>query len=105
MNVHEIIFVDYPLTNPSVAGEEIHWNIFPNPFESTLTIEFETVQAGKFSLQLIDVTGKIIRTYSTINKNEGTIHQVLNLETIAAGAYLLQFQFAGQNYYVKIMKQ
>ena len=56
--------------------------VYPNPFSGSATIEINA--AGKFNLELMDVTGKTVKTATDIEND-----YVLNASELPAGVYLL----------------
>ena len=67
-------------------------NVYPNPSEGDINIEIS--KGGDYSLQLIDMTGKVIdKQLSTYNSNERVN---LNYDHLPKGVYLLTVNGEGQ---------
>jgi hypothetical protein len=69
----------------TLVNKEVLFSIFPNPNSGTFTIQVS--KAGVF--ELMDVTGKVINTYTIINTQQ-TIH-----ENLAAGMYFIREKQSG----------
>jgi hypothetical protein len=46
-------------TNGSISDQE---RIFPNPVSDNLNVEYWSLRAGKISIELLDLNGKVVRT-------------------------------------------
>jgi hypothetical protein len=62
--------------------------ISPNPFSSTTTISYSLPTAANYSLRLYDVTGQLISTLASGNRNAGSY--TLTTPTLARGIYVLK---------------
>ena len=69
-------------------------NLYPNPADHELNVEFsvETPQDVVFNVQ--DLTGKVALS-SLIKANTGSNHVFMNTSQLAAGVYFLEIQVAG----------
>jgi PKD repeat protein len=69
-------------------------NLFPNPTDDELNVQFtvETPQDVVFKIQ--DLTGKVALT-NLIKANSGSNHVFMNTSELAAGVYFLEVQVAG----------
>jgi D-alanyl-D-alanine carboxypeptidase len=69
--------------------------ITPNPVSSSALISFSTTQAGKVSLKVYDLNGKLISTMAEGDMNEG-VHQFRwETKNVASGVYFLKIQTPG----------
>ena len=59
----------------------------PNPFNATSNISFTLTQAADVTLDIVDVTGKLVYSLNEGNKGAGTHTITLNSANIAAGTY------------------
>jgi hypothetical protein len=62
--------------------------ISPNPFSNTTTISYSLPTAANYSLKLYDVTGQLISTLASGNRNAGSY--TLTTPTLARGIYVLK---------------
>ncbi len=68
------------LTNTNLMN--VH--ITPNPFSPEAQLTFANYMNEKFSLQIVDVTGKVVRTY---NAATGNNFEILK-DDLASGIYV-----------------
>ena len=52
-----------------------HVSVFPNPFTESTVLEFEKIAKEKYTLELMDVHGRVVRDYGQINSNQVTIEK------------------------------
>ncbi len=96
-------FLDTVIT--SVNREELvsHYalNIYPNPFNPTTTIKFTIPTAAKVSLQLFDITGRLVRTIIDDYKQAGNYSVNFDAKDnsgwqLSSGVYFYRMQAADQ---------
>lgn len=63
--------------------------VYPNPASDRLTVEFSLPQAERVTVQLVDLTGKVLRQ-STEEGIDGVNQVRLDLDGVAKGLYLLE---------------
>lgn len=76
--------------DPVLANIEL-FQIGPNPASSLATVEIEQKEQRSFSLSILDMQGRTIRTQSHA---AGTQRVAINLEGLSSGLYLVQFSNA-----------
>jgi PKD repeat protein len=64
-------------------------NVYPNPAGSELNVSFSAMNSRTFSVQIIDVVGKIIATYQ-VNANEGMNEVLIDTDHIERGSYFVR---------------
>ncbi len=74
---------------------------FPNPVQQAVAISIQGIQQGNSTLQLTDMTGKLLQTVAVGGKDKLTI----NMNDFAAGIYLLRYTDNEQVYTLKLVKQ
>ncbi|MEI6185265.1 MAG: T9SS type A sorting domain-containing protein, partial [Bacteroidota bacterium] len=80
-------------------------NIYPNPVESTLKINYSTPNAGNSTVVLIDAVGRIV-DQTVVNSMEGDNQQQIELSKLSKGQYFLQFiNSAGKSNVIKVVKK
>ncbi|KPK86541.1 MAG: hypothetical protein AMS27_04790 [Bacteroides sp. SM23_62_1] len=62
--------------------------IFPNPFNNRTTIRFPNPEATLYTLQIIDLTGKVVRTHEITGQSEFTLER----EGLESGYYLIELR-------------
>ena len=71
--------------------QEISLNIYPNPVEGNISIDFELSANQTVQLEVFDILGKSVRTLSVFG-NLGMNSVVLDSELFAKGTYRVQLQ-------------
>ena len=67
------------------------FNIYPNPAESFVTVSFSAMNEGTYNINLIDMTGRIVK--SEIGKaTNGENSHIMNLDGVAKGMYMILLQ-------------
>jgi beta-glucanase (GH16 family) len=78
-------------------------NYYPNPITEELRIELPHTTAQATTVQLFDSSGQQIRREKLpLQGHQLVLH---NLGSLAAGAYIVRFDLAGQIYSLKVIKQ
>jgi hypothetical protein len=82
--------------NPTLQAAGFRLEVSPNPFSGIATISYSLSRAGPVSLQLYDVTGKLVRTLADGVKAEGrhsiSVRQRSPIVPSASGVYLLRLE-------------
>ena len=74
--------------------------VFPNPFNSTVTIQFSG--QSKYAIQVYDITGN--KVMENVNGNSTVSTQILDLSKLNAGTYLLNIITQNATEYHKLVK-
>lgn len=85
-----------PLSSHATAAHPFRMSMGPNPMNDQLTVQlFNTDQFGldNLSIQILDVTGKVVYTQSQLTSNV----LVIDNANLAAGVYVLQVNNGEQN--------
>ncbi|MBK7970529.1 MAG: T9SS type A sorting domain-containing protein [Bacteroidetes bacterium] len=86
--------------NPNDIIQNI--SIFPNPFNSNLTIQLPYSQPKAIEINVFDITGRVI-TQEALNSTNQKI--VLNSETWSDGVYFIQMKLSNSIIVKKAIKQ
>ena len=88
---------------PVAANDGLTVNISPNPVVDLVSVDIENCTAGKLTLQIRDITGKIVleQTQTTTN----SAHFQANLQYLSSGVYLMQLIGNAQPYFSRIVKE
>ncbi|MBE0641166.1 MAG: T9SS type A sorting domain-containing protein, partial [Bacteroidales bacterium] len=78
-------------------------SIWPNPVNELLHISLSLETAGQTSLQLLDVTGRLIKVIQNGNLESGNHSWQLNVSELPAGTYILTSQTQNQTYSRKVI--
>ncbi len=73
------------------AGFRLHQN-FPNPFNSSTTIEFEITAAGFVSLSVYDVLGRKVSTLVEGALEPGVHRRTFDGNALASGIYFYRLE-------------
>lgn len=64
-------------------------SVYPNPFNNSITIKMPNTVTSSISVELYDISGRIILNYSNINIDNGT-YSLQNMENLSRGSYFLK---------------
>ncbi|HOR60987.1 MAG TPA: T9SS type A sorting domain-containing protein, partial [Bacteroidales bacterium] len=79
-------------------------SIYPNPFNSTLNIEFENWDLNYAEIELLDITSRTIKTWKLENTLPNFVHEV-NLSNLNPAMYMLRIKTSSGVIVRKIEKQ
>ena len=78
-------------------------NLFPNPFNPVLNIDFEISQAGWVKVEISDITGAIVNIvydgYMTMGKHQKS----WNSENLPSGTYFVTLEFENSSLTKKVV--
>lgn len=81
-------------TEEQTIAEEIaiqNIELYPNPASSDLNVRFYSVSEKVVTVQLLDITGKVV-AQNNINAQQGNNMHSINVSDLSAGNYMLKFQ-------------
>ena len=80
-------------------------NIFPNPFDDQITIEYKLEQGGPVNITVLDLFGRIVRSMAQQSVSmPGSYREVIDLSNLAPGTYFVQIQGEGFHHTEKLLK-
>lgn len=89
-------FVEYTVvSNELLEDSEYTINIYPNPVSDYLTINIQNSPVEAFTIEILDLSGRSVRNYSSINNGSQ-----IELSTLKSGMYILKVNYnndASQN--------
>lgn len=77
--------------------------VFPNPFSDNLDIELDQAKGDHLSINMFDVSGKLVFEKNTFNPVNGYMR--LTPPELSGGIYILQISTREEKYYSKLIKQ
>ncbi|MBT8196510.1 MAG: T9SS type A sorting domain-containing protein, partial [Bacteroidia bacterium] len=80
------------------------FKIIPNPTSGTTNIQFELVGAGKYELQLFDITGREVSSYSGDTEYNGVISLEMDLGFLRDGVYIINIKTDTKVFSNKLIK-
>ena len=97
--------ITYFYSETSINDSEVsNFNIYPNPTNDYLTIEFESINEQNYSIYLVDLLGQKI-LLDRIDKYKGNYTYKLDLIEFAQGIYILELKSENEIYNKKIIKK
>ena len=87
-----------PLTGtaPDIPAEFALNQPFPNPFNTSTTIRYFTEFPGRVSLQIFDITGRLVATLAEKNPGSGFQEITWNARNYPAGLYFVKLMVGDQ---------
>ena len=79
------------------------YNLFPNPFNSTTTIEYALPFASQVTLNLYNLAGQRIETLVSDRLQAGVHQATLNAGELTSGLYFVKLEGSGHSFTKKIM--
>jgi len=76
---------------------------YPNPFNSTTTIAYGLPVATTVSLQLYDLSGRMVEIIDEGNRHVGVHQAILNAGDLSSGLYFVQLEASGHVFTQKVM--
>jgi|GEM_PF-6714606 len=97
-----VYLVSKTATGAAASGEESNWGAlpstyemsqnYPNPFNPTTSINFQLVEDVHVTLQVFDVTGRVVATLVDGQLNAGHHFAEFNASNLPSGAYFYKIQ-------------
>jgi len=100
-NQTERVVAEEPVAMPD---QKAGLNVYPNPTDGRMTVEFNSNESGKYRLTVISLTGTVVMD-KFIDAAEGTNSDNLDLTSIAKGMYILRLNGEGVNEQKRITLQ
>ena len=95
-----------PLSNensPGVINQFNLTNLYPNPFNPVLNIDFDINQAGWVRVNIADITGSMVKTVYEGFEGVGK-HQISwDPETLPSGTYFVTLEFENSSLTKKVV--
>ncbi|MDD4713651.1 MAG: T9SS type A sorting domain-containing protein, partial [Bacteroidales bacterium] len=93
-------------TNINNLPEAISVKIAPNPFSSSITIDYNVPQGGKVMIEIYNLTGQLIQRLVDEDQSSMGKHSVTwNADNLADGLYLCKIDINGNKQVYKILKK
>ncbi|MFD2572806.1 T9SS type A sorting domain-containing protein [Spirosoma soli] len=89
---------------PEYNDQAVTLTVFPNPVEDRLQVVIQTASQTVASIQLLDATGR--RLHELTFKRMARQHeQVISMESLSAGTYMLRAEVNGRSLVRKVVKK
>ncbi len=73
----------------SISASGIQLKVYPNLAKSLSNIRYSLPKDSRISLQLYDISGRLVKTFVNEQKKQGNYSATLNSKTLSAGIYFL----------------
>jgi hypothetical protein len=83
-----VIAVACPRLGETVSGTSLILDAYPNPAEDMLNIIFSNSEAGRYNVNLVDLSGRIVRS-EQIEAMEGDNRLIWDVSALQSGVYFL----------------
>ena len=97
---------DWALSVSNTETTTLEVNIYPNPTQrnsQALSIEIQSPKAQECELSLYDMQGQIRIKNVKLLLNNGTNRNLININTLDSGTYIIKLTCLHQNYYKKLI--
>ncbi|MFD1552115.1 hypothetical protein DNU06_00545 [Putridiphycobacter roseus] len=91
--------------NTDITKSVLGLKLYPNPVVNNATISFEANLAGKGSVKVYSLTGKLVLNLEQISLNEGNNTLQIGTDQLAKGTYLVRLLVNDQVETTKFVKQ
>jgi len=76
----------------TLSPQSLYFTSFPNPFNSSTTISYTLPRAGWTTMDVMDVSGRLVTRLSDDWKEAGSYREVWNTEGFTSGIYLVRME-------------
>lgn len=90
--------------NAATSGD-IDWNLYPNPFDNHISVEWNQSEEGKVHLLLFDSSGKLV-SEQEVKARVGQNVYIVEFEDLPSGIYTFYFhdERKSKMYHGKVVK-
>lgn len=102
---HIEIPVGFTAGQTEVQENDIFFEVFPNPVESGMNVQFDLKEGGNVQFEIFDFQGKLVKSlqFSTLEVGVNTVE--LDLRDLSKGMYAIQLIVNETSYHRKFIKQ
>jgi len=83
---------------------QLNLDVFPNPTQSNAFMNFDLMKTSDVSIQLIDITGRVLWQEMTLNLSQGSKNMIIPTEGLSPGMYMITIEVNGRTLQRRIMK-
>lgn len=104
---------NWPLNCPSLQiqngignliDNSLNINIFPNPFNESITIRTDIGEASQMKVNIFNLLGQAVFT-NNYSIQSGLVEESINVAPLSTGMYIIQVTIGGNNMVVKLLKR
>ncbi len=81
------------------------FSVFPNPANGQINVRYTLEASEIVCLELRDITGRLMTDQNLGNKTQGLQHEIISIEEIPAGIYMLSLKYAIHTHTTRIVKR
>ncbi len=89
-------------TNYQIPNRLYIESIYPKPFNSLLTVEFETENMGLYSLNIYNLNGELVSNINSVIQEKGINRIIFNSASLASGIYFINLSTEGHQVFRKV---
>lgn len=79
-------------------------SVFPNPYTENYSVTFNAQEDGSALIEMVDIQGKVVRTYNKPVTSGGNTLTIDNTETLEGGIYFARLTVNGETHVIKVVK-
>ena len=103
--IDQSIVVTTGVTDESTLPGEKSVDVFPNPFQSSTTVELNLTETKNVSVSITDAVGKVVKNIPVKNLRSGKNKITLDLSELQNGIYFCKINYSGGSSILKMIKQ
>ena len=100
VNYHGNVQVKFEIENVSTLSVDV----YPNPFNSNLNITITGANAGKVDVVMMDIQGKVVKTFTGEVVNNSYIIDLDDTDILNDGMYIIRAVINGKTFTSKVIK-
>jgi subtilisin family serine protease len=102
---YEYLFKERQIRQAVKVLGENYIKAYPIPFSNQFSVLYKSAESGKLSMELIDVSGRIISAQSkTVGNNEINFIEIKQLDRLPAGQYFLRYRDGARKGTITLVK-
>ena len=90
-------------TTVNTLTESTNFNVYPNPFTNSTSIDYSLKNASKVSLEVINIIGESVKAF-TLDENQASGKHHYSLDNVGNGVYFVKLNINGETTVQKIVK-
>jgi hypothetical protein len=91
--------------NTKELEKSLSWNLYPNPAIENVFMDFELDQSAEVQLEVVNMIGSLLRSEDLGQLTSGYHQQMLDLDGLTPGIYLLRLNVDGESVSRKLVVQ
>lgn len=104
-NMYVFHYNTVPLAIDNTLGEDNSIKVFPNPFSTNTSIEFNLADNKNISVSIFDIAGRSIKTIPTNNLVSGVNKISIDLSNLQSGIYFCKISSNDNRQTIKLIKK